>query len=45
LEEKLERELIKGQIFISNCFPLPRRKPQEIIECGDRMTKLFIYYF
>lgn len=41
---KAQRELPPGALVVSNSFPVPGRKPQQVVEVGDRRgTRLYIY--
>lgn len=41
---KAARDLAPGAILISNSFPVPGRKPDQVVEVGDvRATQLFLY--
>lgn len=41
---KAKRELASGSMLISNSFPVPDRKPDQVVEVGDaRSTRLFVY--
>ncbi|NMG43921.1 methyltransferase type 12 [Aromatoleum toluvorans] len=41
---KAELELAAGAIVISNSFPIPGRKPDGVVEVGDRRaTRLYVY--
>ncbi|BAL26300.1 putative methyltransferase [Azoarcus sp. KH32C] len=42
--EKAERELAPGALLVSNSFPIPGRKPREVVEVADRRaTRLYVY--
>lgn len=45
LEEKFERELKPGAILISAAFKLPNKKPAEIYESRNPLSKIFIYKY
>lgn len=41
---KAERELRPGALLVSNSFPVPGRKPDKVVEVGDRRgTRLYVY--
>ena len=36
--------LAPGALVVSNSFPIPGRKPDEVVEVGDgRATRLYVY--
>ncbi|WP_407278868.1 class I SAM-dependent methyltransferase [Aromatoleum evansii] len=41
---KAEQELAPGALVVSNSFPIPGRRPDEVVEVGDgRATRLYVY--
>lgn len=41
---KAQQELTPGALVVSNSFPIPGRKPDEVVEVGDRRaTRLYVY--
>jgi len=41
---KAQQELAPGALVVSNSFPIPGRKPDEVVEVGDgRATRLYVY--
>lgn len=41
---KAQQELAPGALVVSNSFPIPGRKPDRVVEVGDRRaTRLYVY--